>query len=212
MPLIRTEFSCPTCKQRTGGDGKPILKRILANAGELVCEGDGTHKWPSIDQFFAAGPTVDFQPEVYKGLPQENTAPLTLTLPVALKAALTDKFGQKLSATVTGILASLLEGEAMMIPKSDIDRITARLGAVPKNSGELFGLIFSKTCDVENLQAERDEAVKNLQAYQNFSPGRIVINLGPQLATAEGKAKDASLPTPIWVERQVINALESNWF
>lgn len=213
MPIQKSEFSCPYCKQQVGPDGKPKLTQIQANEGRLVCPADPAHHWIDTQAFIDCRPTMDFKPEMLKPFPQLNHGPLTITIPNTVKAEIENRFGDKLSATITGVLRQMLEGDVMMIPDTDVERIRTFMGVSrPVNSGELVGMIFSKMQDFDTLKLERDQAVANAAAYQGFSPGRVVVNLADDMTTIAQKAAEENMPVSFWVEKTFLNALRSNWF
>jgi hypothetical protein len=207
MPsVMKSEFSCPTCKRSTGA-----LNQILANAGELVCSKDPSHKWNDTMEFLNLSPSMDFKVTMAIA-PQENRTPLNIPVPVNLKKELEKKYGDKLFATVVAILNQMNEGTAMLIPNTDVERLVERLGAKFNNSSELVGLVYSKTCEAEDAKAERDTVLKDLKAYEDRYPGRVIVDLGPQANAAQAKAVDANMPVKLWVETNLKTAIESNWF
>lgn len=205
MSIQKSEFSCPTCKQKTGA-----LNQVYANAGELVCSKDASHKWNDTMTFLNLGPTMDFKVTMAVA-PQENRTPLTIPVPIGLKSQLENKYGDKLFSTVTAILSQMNEGTAMMVPMTDVERLSDRIGSKFTNSSELVGLVYSKICEADDAKQERDTAVKDLKAYEGLSPGRVVVDLGKHLVAAQGKAADASMPLKMWVEVQMQNMIENNW-
>jgi len=206
VQILKSEFSCPTCKRSTGA-----LNQILANAGELVCSKEPSHKWNDTMDFLNLGPTADFKVQMPVA-PQENRTPFTIPVPINLKKELEKKYGDKLLATVVAILNQMNEGTAMLIPNTDVERLVERLGSKFNNSSELVGLVYSKTCEAEDAKAERDTVLKDLKAYEDRYPGRVVVDLGPQANAAQAKAVDANMPVKLWVEQQLQTAIESNWF
>jgi hypothetical protein len=207
MPsVMKSEFSCPTCKRSTGA-----LNQILANAGELVCSKDPSHKWNDTMEFLNLSPSVDFKVTMAVS-PQENRTPFTIPVPINLKKELEKKYGDKLYATVVAILNQMNEGTAMLIPNTDVERLVERLGSKFNNSSELVGLVYSKVCEADDAKAERDTVLKDLKAYEDRYPGRVVVDLGPQANAAQAKAVDANMPVKLWVEQQLQTAIESNWF
>jgi hypothetical protein len=202
--IVKTEFSCPTCKRTTG-----TAVQVVANMGKLSCPKG--HTWADTADFYSENPIMEFKVEIPKNLPQQNYAPLTISVPLPLKQHLEATYGEKLSATVAAVL-SQLSVNSMVISDGDLQRLAERLGARPKNSSELVGLIYSKTCETDDAKQERDIAVKDLKAYEGMSPGRIVIDLSDQLVTAQTKAQDAALPVKVWCERVFTGALRDNWF
>jgi len=111
-----------------------------------------------------------------------------------------------------GILWQMIEGDSMVIPESDVQRLAERLGKRPDNSSELVGLVYSSVCTADDAKAERDVAVKDLKAYEGMSVGRVVVDLEDVYLTAQEKAKDAELPLKVWVQRTIVNGLRDNWF
>lgn len=206
MPALPSEYACPACPQ-----GKGNWVQIFASAGELSCA-KGLHKWNDTQAFLDANPQMVFKVTVPKALPQENHTPFNLKIPISLKTALDAKFGDKAGPTMLGILWQMLEGEAMIVPETDIQRLAERLGKRPANSSELIGLVYALSCQTEEAQQERDIAVKDVKAYEGMSPGRVVIDLGDQFTEAQVKAKDSSLPVKVWAEQALRNGLENNWF
>lgn len=205
MPALASEYACPACPQ-----GKGNWVQIFASAGELSCAKG--HKWNDTASFLDMNPQMIFKVIVPKALPQENHTPFNLKIPISLKTALDAKYGDKAAATMLAILWQMIEGEAMMIPETDVQRLAERLGKRPVNSSDLIGLVYALSCQAEEAIQERDIAVKDVKAYEGMSPGRVVIDLGEHFAEAQVKAKDASLPVKVWAEQAIRGGLESNWF
>lgn len=205
MPTLKTEFECPTCAKVSGQS-----HQIVATEGVLSCPANPNHKWKDTQGFFDENPRMVFKVLQAKA-PQMNRTPLTIPVPIGLKTELELKYGEKLEATVTAVLTQLVEGTGMIVPFTDVQRLTDRIGARFNNSSELVGLIYSKVCEVDDAKMERDTAVKDLKAYEGLSPGRVVVDLGAQFASAQAKAAEASLPLKVWTEQQVQNMLENNW-
>jgi hypothetical protein len=205
MPALASEYACPACPQ---GNGNWV--QIFASAGELSCAKG--HRWNDTASFLDLNPKMVFKVSVPKNLPQENHTPFNLKVPISLKTALDAKYGDKAGPTMLGILWQMIEGDAMVIPESDVQRLAERLGKRPDNSSELIGLVYAKTCEADDAKAERDTAVQDLKAYEGMSIGRVVINLGDQYEAARQKAKDDSMPVKVWVEKRFSDAMENNWF
>jgi hypothetical protein len=203
---LKTEFSCPVCKKTTGESNQ-----VLATAGELCCSKNSSHRWNDTMTFLNLGPVAEFKvmPLVAE---QTDRTPFTIPVPINLKKQLEDKYGAKLYATVVAILNQMNEGTAMIVPNTDVERLVERLGAKFNNSSELVGVVYSKVCEADDARAERDNAVKDLKAYEGLSPGRVVVDLGPQMSAAQAKAVDAQMPLKMWVETQLRNAISENWF
>lgn len=202
-----TEYACPTCEQETGE-----LNQIVAAAGELRCTKNGEHRWNDSASFVDLHPKMVFAQAPPKALPQQNHTKIEVSVPMSLERELSAKFGEKMSATVSSILAQMVEGKILIVGQTDIDRIAGKLGSVPQNSSELYGMIYAKTEEVIEAKQIAENAVKDLKAYEGLSPGRIVVNLGDQIGEAASKASDASLPVNVWAERALRMGLENSWF
>lgn len=206
MPLFRSEFSCPRCKS----EGKK--SQILANLGQLICEQNPSHTWVDTVSFYSENPVMEFKPDVPKNLPQTGHAPMTVSLPIGMEQALSAKYADKVNNTVASILQQMLEGELLIIGKTDYDRLAGHLGKNPESAGELVGLVYAMKCSVDENKEIAENVAKDLKAYETMSPGRVVIDLGSQLTNVMDKAKDAELPLKLFVERKFLEALEQGWF
>jgi hypothetical protein len=209
MPQFKTEFSCPKCKRETGQSNQ-----ISAAEGRLTCPVNSNHRWGDTAAFYADGPVMEFKVGPAKFPPVEGQTPITLKIPLRIKTELEQRWGaeEAVSAKVSDVLLQLTDGDVMVVGQTDISRLVDRLGQKFANSSELVGIVYAKMCEVDEAKAERDAAVEDLKAYESRSPGRVVINLGDQLSTAQAKAKDAEMPVAVWVEMQLKNGIENNWF
>lgn len=204
MPVLKSEFACPRCKRITGSS-----VQIVATDGNLQCANG--HTWNDTATFYAENPQMEFKVEMPKTR-QDNRTPLTIPIPIDLDRRLKEAYGAKMADTVTAVLWQMIEGHAMVVPESDVQRMGDHLGKRPQNAGELVGLVYAKSCEATDAKQERDTAVSELKAYEAMSPGKIVVDLGNQFNSAFQKARDAEAPIKWWLERQVQNALENNWF
>ncbi len=212
MPLIKSEFSCPTCKRA----GK--TNQIYANAGELVCSGDGTHKWVDTQSFYAERPTMDFA-VAPRALPLANKdgvqhVQTKVLLPPGLKEKLDAKYGDTTDATLASILMQMVEGKILIIGQTDLDRIAARMGSEPTTSSELYGMIYAKTEEVLEAKQMAAAAAADLKAYEGLSPGRVVIDLAEQFGEAQERARNSEPPEPLayWCARKLRDGIKDNWF
>lgn len=209
MPVIKTEFACPKCKRETGQS-----TQIVAAEGRLSCPANSNHKWQDTAAFYADGPQMEFKvgPAVFP--PVEGQTPITLKIPIRIKEALDTRYGDGLSAQAATVLLALSEGEVMIIGKTDLDRLRDRLGKTPENSSDLVGMVYAMICQVDEAKSATEEAVKDLKAYEGISRGRVVVDLGEHYESAVAKARDSEPPLPVgaWVQLNVRNAIENNWF
>jgi hypothetical protein len=143
---------------------------------------------------------------------QQNHIKFEVSVPPRVKTALESRFGARVLETVAATLAMLSEGDVLIIPDSDLQRMKERLGKKPESSGELFGLIYNVGMELESAQLARDNAEKDLKAYEGRAYGMSVIDLGKNFQNANERARAENLPLKIWLEQRVANALENNWF
>jgi len=209
MPVFKTEFSCPKCKRETGQSNQ-----ISAAEGRLTCPANSNHRWADTAAFYADGPQMEFKVGPAKFPPVEGQTPITLKIPLRIKTDLSAQWGsdEAVSARVVDILLQMAEGEVMILGMTDKGRLFDRLGQKFSNSSELVGIVYAKMCEVDEAKGERDAAVEDLKAYESRSPGRVIVDLGDQFATAQAKAKDAETPLKLWIEERTRMALQENWF
>ena len=208
MPVLKTEFACALCEKT----GKQV--QILDSEGKLICPENPAHKWTDTADFYASGAQMRFKVGPAKFPPVEGMTPITLKIPLRIKTELEKNWGtdEAVSAKVSDVLLQLVDGDVMIVGQTDMNRLFERLGQKFANSSELVGMVYAKMCEVDELRGERDSAVEDLKAYESRSPGRIVVDLGDQFSAAQSKAKDAETPLKMWIESQLRNGLENNWF
>jgi hypothetical protein len=144
--------------------------------------------------------------------PQQNHTPITVTVPNSVKESAQAKFGEKLNPTISGLLQMLCEGDILIINATDLQRISEKLGKRPASSSELYGMIYALGCEVEEAKQITDTAQRDLKAYEGMAPGRVVVDLGEEYATAVERSKNASQPLKFFIENNLRNALKDNWF
>lgn len=209
MPVFKTEFSCPRCKKETGQ-----TNQISAAEGRLICPANPNHKWIDTAAFYADGPQMEFKVGPAKFPPVEGQTPYTLKIPLRLKTELEKRWGaeEAVSAKVADVLLQMVDGDVMLVGQTDMNRLFERLGSKFTNSSELVGIVYAKMCEVDEAKGERDSAIEDLKAYESRSIGRVVIDLGTQFEAAKAKANDADMPLKEWVQTQLMNGIENNWF
>ena len=206
MPLQPTEYSCPTCKQAG------LTNQIVANAGELLCTGNGMHKWNDTQSFKAAKPIMEFKVAAQLPTVQEHYRPMQLMVPQGLPEALVAKFGDKTGPTAASILMQMLEGRILIVGQTDLDRIKLVLGKEPTSAGELFGMIYAKDEEVKDYKAIADTAKEDLKAYEGMTPNRVMIDLGDQIQQARDLARGAEMPLKLWAEKCLKDGISNGWF
>ena len=207
MSQIRTGYSCPACKQATGATNE-----ILADSSRLICSKVPEHVWPDVDDFYSLKPTLDFKQAQERPAPQSGHTNLNVSIPVNTLNALQNRYGEKMMATVAGLLNVLAEGEPMIISDTDVQRMGMTLNERPKSSGHLVGMIFALQQQVTEARQEAELATSEVKAYEKMSPGKVVLDLGENFNYAADRAKNENLPVKVWLERNVSTALANTWF
>lgn len=206
MPAIATEYGCPTC--RTAGK----KSRIFATDGALTCQEDSQHRWVDIKTFQDLQPSREFTVTPPKFVDTTPKSEMHLNVPTHVKVALETKFAGRLEATVVGFLTMMTEGEVLPIPQSDLKLIAEKLGANPKSSGELKGMVYSLAMDKETAEQNDKISRGKLEAFMAKNPGMVVVNLHGIEGAAEEQAKNRDMTLDQFCEWALRTGVESNWF
>lgn len=201
MPVKKTNFGCPDCGAQ-----------IVAENRQLRCSANSAHNWNDIDTFMRRGPKVMYEGDKPPVAPQTSYVKIELSLPPRIKQGLEAKYGSTHSGKIAETLGYLSEGDVLLIPQSDLQRIKERLGRMPENSGDLFGMIYSLSMDVENEKLAKETAEKDLKAYEGRSVGTVMVELGSIYPTVVEKARDSNIPLKMYVENCLKVAFENGWF
>lgn len=208
MADLRTGYGCPTC-ERTTGD----INEIIARDGRgFFCSKVPTHTWADSDELGSLQPKVRFQQQQERAAPQSNHTSVNVTIPVGIYNILLNRFGDKMAATLSGMLNVLAEGEPLIISDTDAQRIGMILPEKPKSGSHLVGLIYAMHEQVTEAKQIAETAAGEIKAYENMAPGKVVLDLGEQNAYAIDRAKNEGLPLKVWLQTQVQNALANAWF
>lgn len=197
----KTKYGCPTCGAQ-----------IIAGNHRLECSANSSHVWTDSAAFLGLNPPIKYEESKPPVAPQTNHVKMEVTVPPMVRQALEAKFGARADSTIAGVLGMLSEGEILIIPESDLQRMKERFGKLPASSGELFGLMYSLSMDLETEKLTAETARREVLAYEGRNPNSVLIDLGPLYGTVVEKAKDQGEPIKIWLERNLKNAVENGWF
>ena len=201
MPIIKTRYACPTCSAQVNAENR-----------QLICSANRSHAWNDIAIFMGLGPQVKYEESKPPIVNQPNYVKVEVTVPPLVKQGLEAKFGSTSSSTIAGVLGMLAEGEILIIPETDLQRIKEKLGKRPESSGELFGLIYNLTMELETAKLISDNAQKDVQAYEGRNPNSVLIDLGSLYGQVLEKARDQNETAKMWLERSLKTAIENSWF
>jgi hypothetical protein len=201
--MALTEYSCPSC----GG-------QIDYTGGIIRCTRTPDHKWDDLNVFRDLRPEKKYEVAAAQFAPQQNHVVMKVLIPSGVNTALVQRWGDKLEATIGGVLTMLAEGECLIVPKTDLQRMKERLGKIPESSGELFGIVYNLGMETENAKAEAENSKKEVQAYEGRMVGMVLIDLGEQYENVVQRAQAQEPPEPVkwFIERNVKNALSQGWF
>jgi hypothetical protein len=201
MPIIKTRYACPTCHSQ-----------INAENHILVCSKNRTHTWNDLAEFMSLRPKKWYEEAKPTIMVQPNWVKVEVSVPPRIKTALEDKYGNTANATIAGVLGMLAEGEILIVPETDLNRIKEKFGKKPESSGELFGMIYNLTMELDTAKMISDEAKKNVDIYEGKNPSGVLVNMGQLYGQIVEKAKDQGETVKMWLERNLKNAIENNWF
>ena len=170
MPkIVKTRYACPA-----PGCGA----QIQAESGQLVCTANSNHRWNDIATFMGLNPQVKYEEAKPPVVAQTNYVKVEVSVPPRVKQGLETRFGSTSSSTIAGVLGMLAEGEILIVPETDLQRMKEKLGKRPESSAELFGLIFNLSMELETANLIAANAQKDVQAYEGRNPNSVLIDLG----------------------------------
>ena len=201
MPIVKLRYACPSCGAQMQAENR-----------QLICSANRSHSWNDVAVFQSLNPAVKYEEAKPPVVAQTNHVKVEVTVPPRVKQGLEAKFGTTASSTIAGILGMLSEGDVMIVPESDLHRMKERFGKRPESSGELFGLLYSLSMDLETANLIASNAQKDVQAYEGRNPNSVLIDLGSLYGTVVTKAREQNEPVKAWVERNLKVAIENSWF
>lgn len=208
MPL--TNYACPAC------DKAGLTSQMMATQNSMQCTVNPGHVWNDSLQFQELRPRMAFTIAPPPVQPQAAHTKMTLnvSIPMAYDPIIRSKLGPRLESTIAGILSMMAEGEVLLIGHDDIQKLKRLpiIGKIPANGNELLGMIYAADLQRTDDKAEAVRAQKELMAWEGRNPHMVMVDLGEQYEYARRKAEDENMPVKLWLERQIISAMENNWF
>lgn len=201
MSVIKTRWACPSCGAQINAENR-----------QFICSANRNHSWNDVAVFQSLNPAVKYEEAKPPVVVQANHVKVEVTVPPRVKQGLEAKFGSTSASTIAGVLGMLAEGEILIVPESDLQRMKERFGKRPESSGELFGLLYSLSMDLETANLIASNAQKEVQAYEGRNPNSVLIDLGALYGPVVEKARDQNEPMKNWIERNLKTAIENSWF
>lgn len=174
-------MACPKCALQ----GNPASRMFSRpDAGYYCLIG---HKWLDFDELMSMDP----KKLEFKGLTarQDGWEKLTIEMPGSVLKDLKIKFGEKLGATLRGVIDILSQARYLILPEEDIKRLQEHTGAELRNSSQLVGAVYSLKKTNDDL-TEANRMLKANRGGRMMSPTAIGVELGDLADVILQKAAD----------------------
>jgi hypothetical protein len=201
MPVVKTRYACPSCGAQVNAEHR-----------KLVCSANNNHSWNDTAVFLGLNPQVKYEESKPPVIVQPNHVKMEVTVPPTAKTRFEAKFGDRGNATVSGLIQMLSEGDVLIVPEADLQRMKELLGKRPESASELFGLVYNLSMELETAKLVADEAKKDVAIYEGRNPGAVLLNMGSLYGAVVEKARDQNETAKIFLERNLKMALENSWF
>lgn len=201
MPVVKLRYACPTCGAQMQAENRL-----------LVCSANRTHSWNDQMTFLNLNPQVKYEEAKPPVAPQPNHVKMEVTVPPRVKQGLEARFGDRASSTIAGVLGMLSEGDILIVPEADLQRMKEHLGKRPESAAELFGLVYNLSMELDTEKLIADEAKKDVAIYEGRNPGAVLLNMGSLYSAVVEKARDQNETAKMFLERNLKMALENSWF
>lgn len=163
MPV--TNQGCPECRDQGLGD-VPLEYRD----GEFGAHCKNGHTFNDTADLRARNPKIlPIRAAQAPKAPVPGLVTIEVKLPEKLRDALTNRFGDKLNASLPHFLNALLDPGAFIITGEDVKNISSKAGVEIKNSQALAGVVYSMKQDIDNL----NQKVKTLEASRGNGAGEV---------------------------------------
>lgn len=197
-------MACPGCRT----EGNPSV-RMFAKADVGYYCMTGKHKWKDFDELMALGPDK----LEYKGITarQDGWQKLTVEMPGGVLEDLQKKYGDRLSATLRGVMDIISQPRYLMIPEEDIKRLCEHTAVDLKNSQQLVGAVYSLKETNKSL-TEANNLMKQNRGVRTASATAITIEFGDLAGVILEKANDWGMdPSELVRDTIVRKYIENGW-
>ena len=176
-------LECPRCKAE-GKTGVRMWSKTNVTMPYYCVNG---HAWKDFDELMAMNPSK----LPYQGIQarQEGWEKYELQVPGSLLKDLKTKYGDRLAATMRGVMEMLSQPRFLMVPEEDIKRLIEHTGIELKNSAQLVGAVYSLKTSNQNLE-EANRLMKANRGGRATSPTAISVEFGDMADTILQKAAD----------------------
>jgi len=201
-------MECPDC-HAAGHEGV----RMFADQRGYYCVGGG-HIWKDYDLLMARQP----KKMAYKGIVarQEGFVKMTIEMPGSIAEAIQKKFGDKLSATLTGVMDILSGEKCIMIGETDVKRLQGMMAEEVKSAGFIVGKMYELKEKVTEQEQTIEKLRENLKSRMTgrkepVNDTTMILDLGEMSEALLQKAQEKEWTPDMYVLEAVRLAIEGNW-
>jgi hypothetical protein len=203
-------MECPDCLAQ----GKENVRLFTRADAGYYCLGGG-HRWNDYDQLMARNPRkMQFKGIVAR---QDGFVKMTIEIPGSVAELIQKKFGEKLSATLAGVMDVLSGERCILMGESDVKRLQDRLGEEVKSPAFIVGKVWELKEATIELQATVDKLRDNLRqrmagkTSEPLSDTMMILDLGELSGPLMEKANEKEWTPDMYVLEAVRLAIEGNW-
>lgn len=174
-------LECPVCKNGV---------HLKSSPSGVYCTTNPTHRWNDTASLLSMNPKRLPVPGQNREKIQDGYESISLSIPSKLRAMLQERFKERLSSTIAGVLYALAEPGSFVVGKDDAERIEKTIGKTVKDGNSLFGEVYALQSELTTVKANY-EAVMQSRGEQSTpgGAGRVVINIQPIFEQVAARAK-----------------------
>jgi len=189
-----------------------VESQLLFEPMKIFCERNPVvHTWNDTSKLMGLNPRMMKKPKEADVIQATDTM-IQLLVSQKLKDALTAKFPENLSASLRSVLQACAEPVMMILSATDMQRITERVGKMPKTSGELFGMIFGYGEEIKELKNEIVQLRKKVAITMRGNAAGVIVDLGEEaLPKAVAKADAAGVSLEEMLSAHCRDAVLNDW-
>jgi hypothetical protein len=203
-------IACPDCRDLLGKNDVRMFTR--PDAGYYCMNG---HRYNDYEQLLARNPAK----LAYKGIVarQDGFVKMTIEMPGSVAELIKAKFGDKLSATLAGVMDVLSGERCILMGESDVKRLQDRLGEEVKSPAFIVGKIWELKEQTITLQETVDKLRENLRQRMSGRGERevtdtmMMLDLGELSGPLLQKAQEKEWTPDMYVLEAVRLAIEGSW-
>ena len=209
MATIELNAACPTCLQSGVENG---LMSTPGRYGYFCKENHQFNDTESLRmgklQKLSTPPPEKLRP------PAPGSVEMRFMVPGELNARLMARFGNKLQASISGILQALLDDGSFIVSGMDAARLSEHLGGEIIHTQALVGRVFSMRKERDQFKDGVERASQPVATMVPSKDGKmpIVVPLDQDSISAlQEKAKFQGKPVPELLSETIKFALDNNW-